>query len=768
MCVAGFSASCLLPNPEAAGAAKTLRVQTTSRPGEGAWLDYQIIMWQGHTRDQYAALKQLGITASETVADRSNEAQSRAKESLMLANPAGARTLQQVGLSWYVDNIATDFYAPYHYMSSNALFRRTRALYQANPADISAITREPSLSDPLWMQRVRTRIGQVVEAQRAYSPLFYNLADEPGIADTSAAWDFDFSPASLEGLRQWLRRQYGTLAALNREWETHFTSWDEVMPSTTPQAMQRTDGNFSAWADFKSWMDVSFARAIRAGTDAVHLADPRAHAAITGGQTPGPGGYDYSLLADAVDLIEPYDFGGNVDILHSLNPDMVILTTSFAGGDRERHRVWRELIHGTGGLILWEDPDKKFLHDDGTLDERGRQAAPYFAEIRGGLGALVIASRAAPGQLAILYSPASMRTEWMLKWQPKGDAWSRNGTSSAGDDNGVNLFGNLAARVGVAHEIVSPQMVEKGALQNRQLRALVLPHSYAMSSGEAAAIRDFVRGGGTVIADSEPALYDEHSRKLGSPALAQIFRGAPGGAETVFSYGRGKGIYFVPTATPNSSASVDAASVRAFAEVLKEGGIVPDLDVRDSSDRPPNGIEMNLLGNGRVKIAALQRELPPRNGEAEAAVQELAAEKLSLVLPRPAYVYDLRKRTSVGQIARIELSLGAIEPELFAISDTPLPAPRLSTSARARMGEPVEVSVSLGDARDTSTHIVHLDVVSPTGETILAEARNVRLSAGGSSKLQLRPRDGAGVWKLRAIDVLSGQTAEAEFAVVEN
>jgi beta-galactosidase GanA len=31
--------------------------------------------------------------------------------------------------------------------------------------------------------------------------------------------------------RQWLEEQYGTLAALNREWGTHFARWKDVMPA---------------------------------------------------------------------------------------------------------------------------------------------------------------------------------------------------------------------------------------------------------------------------------------------------------------------------------------------------------------------------------------------------------------------------------------------------------------------------------------------------------------------------------------------------------
>jgi len=84
---------------------------------------------------------------------------------------------------------------------------------------------------------------------------------------------------------------------------------------TTREAMQRPDQNFSPWADFKEWMAVAFLRAIEAGTEATHSADPQAVAAIEGGQIPGWGGYDYSRLAASVDAMELYDLGDNVEIV---------------------------------------------------------------------------------------------------------------------------------------------------------------------------------------------------------------------------------------------------------------------------------------------------------------------------------------------------------------------------------------------------------------------------------------------------------------------
>ena len=60
--------------------------------------------------------------------------------------------------------------------------------------------------------------------------------------------------------------------------------------------MKRTGENFSGWSDFKEWMDISYAAALKMGTDAVRSVDPQAYVGIGGGQMPGWGGYDYSRI----------------------------------------------------------------------------------------------------------------------------------------------------------------------------------------------------------------------------------------------------------------------------------------------------------------------------------------------------------------------------------------------------------------------------------------------------------------------------------------
>ena len=54
-------------------------------------------------------------------------------------------------------------------------------------------------------------------------------------------------------------------------------------------------------------------------------------------------------------------------------------------------------------------------------DPAASEAAKYYNEIRNGIGALIINSQPVTEPIAIHYSQASMRTEWMLARRPEGD-----------------------------------------------------------------------------------------------------------------------------------------------------------------------------------------------------------------------------------------------------------------------------------------------------------------------------------------------------------
>jgi hypothetical protein len=619
-------------------AALLLGLAASSCLAGGPWPDFRAIVWQPQSPAACAALKEAGIDAGAVIPNRERPARGF-DESIA--------PLKDCGLSWFVENIATDFYSAYHRYTEgkpvNWRFVEVKKAYRAG--DPGALLRDPGLSDPQWQERIRGRLAETVRLHRAYRPLYYALADEPGIADLSAFWDFDFSPQSLAGLRAWLRQRYGTLAALNAQWGSRFADWDSVVPMTTAQAMQRPDGNYSAWADFKEWMDEAFARAVALGTQAIHAADPGAYSAIEGGQVPGWGGYDYSRLAGAVDVLELYDGGGNVEIARSLNPGLVLLRTSFNEGAAEAHGLWRSLLRGARGAIFW-DPQQRIAGEDGRAGERGRALAPQLREIKR-LAPLLIRSRRQVAPVGIVYSPASMRAQWMLDWRPKGSAWSDRGPGEVYEDasavrTSMTYFLDALARAGLEPRILTPDMIGRGALA-RGIRVLILPRTLALSAREAERIRSFAALGGTVIADGAvPGSFDEHCRQLERPRLADLFRSAT----AVTRAGKGKAYLFgSPSARyPFMTVLADAGVVPLFALSRKDGGRATD-------------VEAYLWQDAGKTIVGLQREL-----------SEVAPEPLTLTLREPARVVDLRQRRDLGMVESLELTLDPVVPVLLSLS----------------------------------------------------------------------------------------------------
>src|ERR1700722_848424 len=483
---------------------------------QAAWDKFEIIEWQGGDQAQLKTLKGLGVTAMMVMADRGRGGTPLDRETQV---PRAA------GLNWYVENIATDFYASYHRYTPgkpvNWRFLAAQEAYRANPSNTAALIREPSLEDPAWRAKIAARLAATVSKEKPFHPLFYSLGDETGIADLTAYWDFDLSPYSLAGFRDWLRGQYPSLAALNAEWGTHYASWGAVQPETTNAAMRRGDDNFAAWNDFKAWMDPSYARALRFGTASVHGADFSALAGIEGVQIPGWGGFDYTKLASAVDVMEMWDDGTNTAMLNSFNPRLIRLYTSFGASPEDLHALWHNVLCGAKGLILW-DENHSIVRDDASPGPRATAYRPIFAALRGEVGRVLLAARPVTDSVAVLYSPASFRIRWMLDHRPLGDAWMQRSSEMELEDNAwrVALRGYAAAlqRTGLHPHYISPEQLAYGPPPEP---ALILPHAIALSPAESGAIRAFSARGGQVIADTPAGQFDGHGRRLPSATVEE-------------------------------------------------------------------------------------------------------------------------------------------------------------------------------------------------------------------------------------------------------
>lgn len=693
------------------------------------WDDYQLIMWQDHGAGGMAGLARLGFSGVKL---RGTGGQ---------IDPDSVAARRRAGLPWFVENIATDFYAPYHRYTEGKpvtwLFDAARARRQQAPEDRGVFVRAPGLSDPAWLDAIRARLADVVRRQAPDRPLFYNLGDETGIGDLSANWDFDLSPASLAAMRAWLRTQYPDLDALNRQWGSRFETWETVVPDLTDDAMRRADDNFSAWADFKAWMDVAFAAAVRAGTDAVHGADPAALSAIEGAQVPGWGGYDYGRLARAVDVMEIYDSGNSLEVAHGLNPALIPLHTSFDTGLRADHATWRDLLRGGRGLIVWDELNDT-VHADGAPGPRGRALAALVDRLRV-VAPVLIASRPAASSVAMLYSQASFRTRWMLDQRPRGAAWSDRDAERELDDNAWRAarrqMVDRLAQIGIQPRWLSSQTLEGGALRDDATRVLMLPHAIALSAAEIEEIRRFSARGGTVLADTEPGVFDQHSRRRAGSPLA--------------------GVAQMPQVVRPDAEPSSAAGLTAFAALLEKAGALPELGMTGPDGLRAANVDAHVFRNGGVLILSLQAMVPWG-----------APGKIGVGLPAPGFIHDMRRAGAPRRADRLDVALDPIEPTILAVSAAPLPGPVLSGPDHARPGAQVTWHVGLDGPTPAETHAMRVDLLDPAGTVMRPLSGVLRIGPGGADWTLALPASAmAGRWTLRVADSMAARSAERALTV---
>lgn len=708
-------------SPRGAGGETRSEAAFSARPAAG-WSQYQVLLWQDQPPEALLALPALGITGTKLL------------RPLSPAGQDGAARRTEAGLRWYTENLATDFYAPYHRwrpgLPETWLFDRAKALHRRDPANPAAFHREPSLSDPAWLATVAARLADTARDQAPHRPLFHNLADEGGIADLAAAWDFDISPPSLAAMRDWLRQRHGTLAALNAAWGRDFKSWDEVEPSLTQDAL-RDEAAVPAWMEFKAWMDVAFARAVRTGAEALRRGDPEALAALEGGQVPGWGGYDYGQLAPALDVMEIYDDLA-LEIARSLNPELRVLTTSFENGAPERRRLWRAWLLGARGNVVWDEAGD-VVGPGGRPGPRAAELAPVWRTLTGALGTQLLDARPEPGRTAILYSQPSFRMTWLLDRRAEGGAWTERDAEAETAENAwrapMRRAAGVLAGLGAQPRWITPEGLAAGDLARHGVRLLVLPHSLALSEEEIVALREFAAGGGLLLADVPPGGRDALGRVRPVPPLADL--AASGRLRFPEALGR------------------DDVSPVEISAVLDEAGAHPPLRALEPDGAAAAGLEMRLFRSGGALVAGIQR----RDG----ALSERAIE---LRLPEPSWSRRLGGEGAATWGDRLGLRLGPEEPVLVALSATPPPAPLLSGPARAAPGDFLEFRVAWDRPMAADAHMLRFDIVDPAGRVVPWLSDTVRMPPeGGRWHLPLAISDPPGRWQVRAMDVMGGGDA---------
>ncbi len=517
-----------------------------TRPLE-PWDDYNIFLWARYPYGYYDELRKMGI------------------DGVVAYKRTPYENVMENDFVCYVDQVSPDEVSVYHRPYSQYIDppteenkhrnwfgrhwdmirdRYKEARDRLKPLSVALDTegqktlwRASCPSDRGVQAKMRERIMNTVIQHKPIRPMFYNLADEHGTGDQAAPFDFCYCKHCMDRFRVWLEQRYGTLDALNEEWGTAFKLWREVIPLTADDTLRRQaenpEFNFSSWADHREFMDDVMNGAIAYMRDVAREADPTGVYASTGGQGPGAyGGWDFAKLAKSVDLHIPYNIFQNDDMLRSFKPGILKFGPYFGDKPELVRRMWFQLFHGDCGQIYWDNDE-----DEGRFLERptrewsvrAKRLAPTIKELKSGIAKQIMAMEPTHEHLAVHHSQASVRANWFMGTIPQGEAWvDRNSGNCEALETDMmwharSAVSKLVADTGLQYRFIAYDAVGDGGLIADGYKAFFMPHSMAVSNEECEQIRRFAEAGGVVIADTLPAVMDEHCKLLPNGRLDDFF-----------------------------------------------------------------------------------------------------------------------------------------------------------------------------------------------------------------------------------------------------
>ncbi|RLB78291.1 MAG: hypothetical protein DRH15_10265 [Deltaproteobacteria bacterium] len=412
--------------------------------------------------------------------------------------------------------------------------------------DIEAVTgkrglvvRPHSLSDPATIKLLKNRIKENVESTKRGMVLAYAFDDEISLARFTSPCDVDVHPLSIRWFRTWLKEKYGNIENLNKEWDTSYKDFSEVVPQGFEAIRKKNHKppfsrwNLAPWMDFRSFMDYQFAFVLSELTRYTNALDPHAPAGFVGGQGPGPwGGYDYALLSRAVQWMEAYDINGTNEILRSFwnnerKPRMVTFFTT-SNQKLDSWFLWYYMLHGCQAAIAWPE---------GWFHVKGQEIAPYvkalestFKEVQGKISEPLVDpnTKFDPDPIGIYYSQPSIQAGWAMDAITHGKTWI-NRKGSIDDKNqskGVlrKVWCKTLEDLGFQYDFISYLDVREGRLNlNKKFKVIILPKIICLSRAEAEALRQFVMNGGILIADYLCGVLDEHGKGRRKGILDDLF-----------------------------------------------------------------------------------------------------------------------------------------------------------------------------------------------------------------------------------------------------
>jgi hypothetical protein len=348
--------------------------------------------------------------------------------------------------------------------------------------------------------------------------------------------------------------------------------------------------------------------------------------------------------------------------------------------------------------------------------------------------------------------------------------------------------------VGLNFRYFTDRQMRLGEVDLKQFKVIILPLTQAMSAQEAELFRQYVQGGGTLIADVRPALYDGHVKPLAAGQLDDVFgvkrtdlgeariadgqigelplpkarvdagvaatTAQAGGAagETPLwltnRFGRGRAVLLnlaMATYPALSGEGTPETAATTLRSLLAESKVAPALELLNAKGERLRNVEITRWTNGPVQIVSVFRH----QGQPEPA-------KLSL--PQGMHVYDLKNHKDLGKQQAISLTITPYRAMFFALSPDSLRPVSLEAAPTAAPGSVQRVKLT--SALPQGQQAVKITLKLPDGSladwvdpVVLVDKQ------GATVDVPVAFNDPQGTWTVQATDLYTGKTISARFSV---
>ena len=681
--------------------------------------------------------------------------------------------------------------------------------------DKKFLVRLPCLNDPEFWARNEAAIAKTVAINGRYQPVSYYANDEGSLTCYTDDLELCHCPHCYREMRVWLKEKYGTLEALNVAWERDYTDWEQVEPDTFDEAYDRHV--FGSWGDHRLFMERTFTGAYKRIREGVQAIDPDGVIRMSGCQASTTyTGYDYYLLHRQVGYFEAYGGGNQMELHRSFKDPRTMVGCWLGYGSRGvpvQFNIWYALLHG---LIMnsifceWSMLNPDFTYYQGALD-----MAVTFKEIRrNGIGKLLLygAKRDNCG-IAVLDSMPSFHASYAQNYH--------RGLYESNRANWINVLEDS----GYQYDFLSTHQVDAGELSC--FKVIILPMAAAMSQKTVAAIEEFARKGGMVIADCHTAVVDDncawlpkgqlddvfgivrHTTRLwrfnsahgdfpnpdfpyfdfaaeedaglplseiavrcttGIPALLQDFsRIIP--ALIVNKYNDGWGIYLNShmDAYEGQREQANAPLRLALQKVLGLIDLAPPVTLTTPEGVSVfGGVECIHYTAGDVEYFAAQRGLATKlayDGRTETVEGGDDTQVCVAHFAKPRHLYNLRTGKYYGLTDAADITLAPGEVALIAALPAKVNAVGIQGPATAKRGQRVAFALDT-QADATLPGVLSFSLYDASGEYVFAESRNLIAPDGTTQADIFLPYNApTGTWRAVVRNAATGHEATVNFDV---